>query len=284
MEQIPREIIYMLGEYLAQQDIKNLALTCKHNYSCIQERIWEQVRIVKRIRKGDINILTSHPIKKMYLTLGDGKVTIQTIKSIKSLKEVNLDVKKCEDIDCITDFKNCNFVLHITTEKLPRDIDMLNFIQIIKSFKNVELTLCGDNILIGLDELRDMIGIRIRHLNTSAIRFYGYCSNPTKEFVEIVNHLKPYSISIATLTEEYLNDGLLCFDQLDLACMASWTIKTFHTKFLGYSHGLRLPYLLMEKLIRITSINHIFFQHNCREEIKDLCKSKGIYITFDKYS
>ena len=281
MDKLPCELISSIGKYLSRPDVASMALSCKWIHNSMIFRLWNSVKVLKWKSKEELGILMYYPIRVLDLTSIDlHNVPIEMIQSMSSLTDLSLRIERCEDVDQIKSFKNCNFAIHLCTRWISGIVDVWQFIEDIKPIKNIRLCLCCDNIKIGLDVIEIMIGIQVEYLSSRAIQLYNYTADPTTLFIQLVSQLQPSSIDLH-YPPDFMSRDLLIFQERHLEIIREWPIKVFHTKLLGYEHGIKLPIHLIDKLTSIvSSLKTIYVRFDCDNEIKMLCAKRDIDIIY----
>ena len=196
MEKVPNEIICKISWYLTKEDAKNFGLACKRIHGCMLNRIWNYVRFTECPSRKDFRNLKHLPFKKLYVRSFRWQcLPVEVIRNIPTLRDLIFNSVRDRFLPEIKALQDCKFTLHISTRYiLTTNASYLTCI--LRKIANVRLSIETDSRTFTLREIECMIGIPIDRLNTDAVCVCNQNEDPVTLFIQIVEHLKPSSITL----------------------------------------------------------------------------------------
>ena len=278
MDRLANELIFSISWHLKKEDAKNFGLTCKRIHGCMLNRIWNHVKFTECPSRKDFRALQHLPFKKLHVRSFRWQcLPTEIIEKISSLTDLVFD-SKIDNWREIQALKNCKFTFHISTKFLFRQANIIQFARLLKQIFNVRLSIEDSFRPLTLQELEYLIGIPIERLNSTGVCLCGQSSDPVDKFIDVVNLLKPASITLGRSPLCCAETGLLSFNEQDLEVLHNWPVTKFYTGFFGFPHAHAPPMQTMKKLLALPTLKEIYVEHCECDDTKNLCNQRNITI------
>ena len=260
MDELPTELVCMLGWYLTKRDAKSLGRTCKRFYSAMLKRIWNDVRIRGNYTKIDLRSLTLSLLP----------IRILRVQSFLWMESLTLEIHRfsmlqhfffehrIHDLQDIEAFNNYAFTVHISTKHLSRFINTDEFVSLLKRMKNVHLSIEANSFQFGIEDLQEIGGIIVERFDTGGICFCSALDDYRTALLQTLELLQPNKIDLRPLP--LCCAGLLKFEAMDLMVLSTYPVQSFYIGLIKWQSPLVLhpPLQIIEKLFSIPTLKTIF--------------------------